>query len=338
MFSKRNKIILQTIVEQYTATAEPVGSKKIAKMHNLNLSPATIRSVMADLEDMGYLTQPHTSAGRIPTDKGFRFYVDSLLEVRGLSYAEKEKIKNQYQQEQMDINEVIKNTSCILSLLSQYAGLIMVPKLTNTVFKHIHFIKLKEHLILAIFVSKSGIVQNKIVGFQERITQEELDKITKYINELLTDLTLRELKKKIVQEMKKEKVLYDQLLSKALRLSKQVLDSEKESEIYIEGKTNILEQPEFADLEKMKAISKAFEEKNLLIKLLDKTMDREGIQVFIGFESECEEIQDCSLVASSYGSERYGLGTLGVLGPTRMDYSRVIPLVGYTAKSISRVL
>ncbi len=338
MLTERNKRILQIIVEQYTVAAEPVGSKRIAKKYGLNLSPATIRSAMADLEDMGYLTQPYTSAGRIPTDKGFRFYVDSLLEVRGLSYAEKERIETQYQQEQLDINEVMKDTSRILSLLSQYTGLVLAPKFTTTVFKRIHFIKLKEYLILVIFVSKSGIVQNKVIEFQERVTQEELDKITKYINELLTDLTLRELKEKIVQEMKKEKVLYDRLLSKALRLSKQVLDSEKESEIYIEGRTNILEQPEFADWEKMKAVLKAFEEKSLLIKLLDKTMAREGIQVFIGSESEFEEIQGCSLVASSYGSESYGLGTLGIIGPTRMDYSRVIPLVSYTAKSISQVL
>jgi heat-inducible transcriptional repressor len=338
MLSKRNKRILQTIVEQYTIAAGPISSRRIAKMYDFDLSPATIRSAMADLENMGYLTQPHTSAGRIPTDKGFRFYVDSLLEVRGLSYAERETIKTQYQQEQLDINEVMKNTSRVLSLLSQCTGLVLAPKFTNTVFKHIHFIKLKEYLILVIFISKSGIVQNKIIEFQEMVTQEELDKITKYINELLTDLTLIELKEKIVQEMKKEQVIYDRLLSKALRLSKQVLDSEKESELYVEGKTNILEQPEFADREKMKAILEALEEKSLLIKLLDKTMSREGIQVFIGSESKFKEIQGCSLVVSSYGSESYGLGTLGIIGPTRMDYSRVIPLVDYTAKSISQVL
>jgi len=206
MLSPRNKRILQIIVEQYTATAEPVGSKKIAKIYNLNLSPATIRNAMSELEEMGYLNQPYTSAGRVPTDKGFRLYVDNLLEIRGLSYAEKETIKTQYQQEQLDINEVMRNTSRILSFLSQYTGLVMVPRLTDTVFKDIHFIKLKEHLILAVFVSKSGLVQNKIIEFQEIVTQEELDKISKYINELLTELTLRELREKLVQEIKKEKV------------------------------------------------------------------------------------------------------------------------------------
>ncbi|MEW6614499.1 MAG: heat-inducible transcriptional repressor HrcA [Thermodesulfobacteriota bacterium] len=335
---ERSTNILHAVINEYILTGEPVGSRTISKKYKVDLSPASIRNIMADLEDMGLLFQPHTSAGRIPTDEGLRYYVDCILKVRKLTKQEKETIKSGYRPLNLEITDVMKETSLLLSKISRYTGIVLAPKFNNRIFKHIEFIKLKEKQILVVFVSKAGIIHNKVIEIEENLSQDELYKFTRYLNQILTDLTLREVREKIIDEMKKESNMYDRLLSRALKLSQKVFGNYPEDDIYIGGKCNIFDCPEFCDVEKMKTILRTFEEKNILIKLLDKAMEADGIQIFIGTESQFQEIEGCSIVISPYTWKDYAMGTLGVIGPTRMNYCDVVPIVDYTAKTVSKIM
>jgi heat-inducible transcriptional repressor len=334
----RDREVLEAIITDYIQTAEPVGSRTVSKKSEIRLSPATIRNVMADLEEMGFLIQPHTSAGRVPTDKAFRFYVDSILEVRQLKLADRGRIEMGFQDEGMDTNEIMKRASSLLSLLSRQTGVILAPRFGSNIFKHIEFIKLREKTILVIIVCKSGEVQNKLIESDEHMSQDELDKYSRYLTEFMGGLNLVEAKRKILEEIKKEKVLFDKLMYRALQLSQKALEDEGGGNLYIDGKTNILQSPEFTDLEKMRNLLQAFEEKTKIAKLLDKALLAEGMQIFIGAENEFNEMKDCSVIAAPYSRENFTLGTLGIIGPTRMDYPSIIPIVDYTARIVGKIL
>jgi len=338
LLSERSKNILRAAVSEYISVGEPVGSRTISKKYNVDLSPASIRNVMADLEEMEFLYQPHTSAGRIPTDKGLRYFVDYIIELRKLTKHEKERIDCRYQPLNFEIIDIMKETSSLLSTFSRCAGLVLSPKFDNVILKHIEFLKLKKNQILTIFVSNAGIVHNKIIEIEEELTQDQLYKFTRYLNELLTDLNLEEVREKIVNEMKKEKNMYDWMMSRALKLSEEIFRSSIEDVIYIDGTFNVFECPEFCDVEKMKTIFRAFEEKSILIKLLDQAMEGDGIQIFIGAENQFEEVHECSIVASPYTCKNSTVGTLGVIGPIRMNYFDIIPIVEYTAKAVSKLM
>lgn len=335
----RIKNILQAVIVQYIYTGEPVGSNMLNKKHIPEMSPATIRNIMSEMEEMGYLAQPHASAGRIPTDKGFRFYVDSILKIKELPPETMEKIRARCQRSK-EVENVMLNASSILSSLSDCMGIVLAPRFENIFIKHIEFIKLNKTQVMMLLVSNSGIVQNRVVRIEEDLRQHDLERMSAYLNGIAKGLTLRKLKAKIIQEMKKEKNLYDQLLAKALEISRVALDKDKNTDnIYVEGKTNILDQPEFIqDAEKMRLLFKTFEEKSILVKILDKAMGSEGVQIFIGSESGFNEINVCSIVTAPYSNNGNVLGTLGVVGPTRMNYSKVIPLVNYTAMLLSDIM
>lgn len=334
--SDRSKQILEAIIEDYIATAEPVGSRTISRKHGFSLSPATVRNVMADLEEMGFLASPHTSAGRIPTEKGYRFYVDSLLQ-GSRSENDFEKIINHYRVTGSDVGEILKQTSRMLSSLSSYMGVVLAPHFKATTFRHIDFVKLGGRRILAILVSQNGLVQNKLVESDEELSPEELIRMSNYLNGLLQGLPISQVKARIIEEMHKEKTLYDLLLSRALKLSEQTLEG-PDTDFFLEGQANILDHPEFADVTKMKEIFRAFEEKSHLVNLLDSCLNAEGIHIFIGSESHLSEMEGMSLITATYGSGKNVLGVLGVIGPTRMGYAKVIPIVDYTAKLVSRLL
>ncbi len=334
----RDREVLEAIITDYIQSAEPVGSRTVSKKSKIGLSPATIRNVMADLEEMGFLTQPHTSAGRVPTDRAFRFYVDSILEVRKLKLVDRGRIEMGFQDEGMDTNEIMKRASSLLSLLSKQTGVILAPRFGSNIFKHIEFIKLREKTILVIIVCKSGEVQNKLIESDEHMSQDELDKYSRYLTEIMGGLNLVEARRKILEEMKKEKVLIDKLMYRALQLSQKALEDEGGGDLYIEGKTYILQSPEFADLEKMRTLLQAFEEKTKIVKLLDKALLAQGMQIFIGAENEFNEMKDCSVIAAPYSRENFTLGTLGIIGPTRMDYPSIIPIVDYTARIVGKIL
>ena len=335
--TERSRQILEAIIEDYIITAEPVGSRTITRRHGLSLSPATVRNVMSDLEEMGFLVSPHTSAGRVPTDKAYRFYVDSLVGHNKIAREEREEIRKRCSLTGKDVGEVLKETSRMLSSVSHYMGIVMGPRFTANVFRHIEFVKLSGQRILAILVSQSGSVQNKIIETDEELQAADLTRMANYLNDILKGLTITQVKKRILEEMQEEKIRYDALLARALELSRQTLE-ETDVEVFIEGQANILDQPEFADVAKMKEIIRAFEEKGQLLALLERCMAAEGVQIFIGAESHLNRMSGMSLVTATYVTGKNTLGILGVIGPTRMGYAKIIPIVDYTAKQVSRLL
>jgi len=330
--------VLELAIEDFILSGDPVASKAISGKLGLHFSPATIRNIMADLEHQGFLYQPHTSAGRVPTEKGFRFYVDSILHIHELSGREQEQIRSRYENYPAEATDLLRETSRILSSSSRYLGVVWAPRMSSVVLQHIEFVKLKRHLTLAILVGTTGQVQNRFIGVEEDLTQSDLDHLSDYMNGFLTGLTLFQARERLLAQMKREKVAYDRLLEQALVLGEKALSSVDETDVFIEGRTNILQEPEFSDISRMTELFKAFEEKATLVKLLDKCMDLKGVQIAIGSESEVEEMEQCSVVTSTYSYRGEVLGALGVIGPRRMNYSRVIPLVGYTARLLTEIL
>ncbi|MBI5788769.1 MAG: heat-inducible transcription repressor HrcA [Candidatus Schekmanbacteria bacterium] len=338
---ERSQLILNAVISCYITTADPVGSRTLWKKYKLTVSPATVRNIMADLEEMGYLQHPHTSAGRIPTEMGYRFYVDALTKAK--SKADKiapqiKELSRWYSGGSKNADDLFKSLCRELSAISQYIGVITTPKWQNIIYKHIKFICLRENQYLVIFVTQNGIAQQRLIEVKEAYTQEQLDQMARCLNDNLNGQPLTQVRKKILELMAQEKDAYNRLLQDAVELSQGVLNNIAESKLYVEGELNMLNQPEFADIDKMKAIFRAFEEKHHLIKLLDKCLNDDGVNIFIGSENEADRMRDCSLVTATYRDHNQVVGTLGVIGPVRMPYSQVISLVEYAAKLLSEIL
>jgi heat-inducible transcriptional repressor len=337
--SNRAKTVLFTIITDFIRTGDPVGSRTISKRGTLDVSPATIRNIMADLEEIGLLAQPHTSAGRIPTERAYRFYVDSLVQVSDLTLTEEQMIEKSLNPPSREFKDVVRETSRVLSEMSRCVSMVSTPGFSETQFKYIDFVKLSENRILSILVSNTGMIYNKLILVEEEFSQEKLAWMSRYLNDILSDLTLREVRRRIVTEMQSEKNLYDSILMNALKMSRSLFDAEIiDDELFIEGSTYIFDYPEFTDINRMKEIFKTFENKNNLIKLLDKVARADGVKVYIGSETNIQTMRDCTLVASPYRKEGAILGSIGVIGPTRMDYAKVIPIVDFTAHLITRLL
>ncbi len=336
--SERMKKIMGAVVDDYIQTAEPVGSKLVSKRLDLGLSPATIRNIMSELEELGFLFQPHTSAGRVPTEKGLRFYVDYLLDVHELNEEERETIRSKYLGSQVEAEDLFRETSRILSSSSRHLGVVWAPKTSLVVLQHIEFVRLKRHWVMAILVSPTGLVYHRIVEVEEDFSQSELDHLSDHMNEFLSGLTLQQAKELLIEQMKEEKSIYDRLFDQAVRLVQAALSLDDEADVFIEGRTNIINEPDFGNISIMTDLFRAFEEKATLVRLLDKCMNPNGIRISIGSESEVQEMETCSLVTSTYSCRGEVLGALGVIGPRRMNYSRVIPLVDYTARLLTEIL
>jgi len=304
----------------------------------LHLSPASIRNIMVDLEEIGLVYQPHISAGRVPTEKGFRFYVDFILNVHELDERERQLIRSRVTSLQAETAGLFREASRILSSVSHHLGVVWAPRMELAVLQHIEFVKLKRHLILALLVNTSGIVQNRVIEAKEDYSQSELDSFSEYLNSFLSGLTLRQVREKILEQMRLEKIAYDRLFDQALKLSQKAFSSVEDADVFIDGRTNILEEPEFSDVSSMRDLFRAFEEKATMIRLLDKCLEPQGVKIAIGSESQIREMETCSLITSTYSLGGKVLGALGVIGPRRMNYSRVIPLVDYTAKLVTEIL
>jgi heat-inducible transcriptional repressor len=332
------KQILRMVVEDYSLTGEPVASRTISRQSNLNLSPATIRNIMSDLEDLGLLFQPHTSAGRVPTERGFRFYVDYILNIRELDDIERQVIRSQYALSQGEVTDLFRGTSRILSSASHYLGVVWAPRMNTVIFQHIEFVKMRRNLVLAILVTTTGLVHNRIIEVEKDFLQSELDHLSDYMNNLLTGLTLPQVREHLMDQMRIEKGEYDQLFEQALKLGAMAFSSLEETDVFIEGRTNMIEEPEFGGLSKMATLFRAFEEKATMVRILDKCLDPKGVHIAIGSESQIEEIEPCSLVTSTYSFRGEVLGAVGVIGPRRMNYSKIVPLVDYTARLLTEML
>jgi heat-inducible transcriptional repressor len=275
----------------------------------------------------------------VPTSRGLRFYVDSILEVGELDEQVKSQIRGSLRDPgPLEVGEVLKSAGKSLSTLSRQVAVVAAPNPEQEVFRHMEFILLHPGLILVVFVSRGGGVQNRVIEAEPEISREDLDKFTRYLNELLADLTLNEVKERVALEMTREKVKFDKVLSGALTLGSKALEPENDGDLYIEGQSNLMDSPEFADVERLRRIFQAFEQKSTLLRLLEKAMLAQGLQIFIGRESGDAGLEDLTAVTASYGGAKNPLGALGVIGPTRMDYSKVIPIVDYTARLVSRML
>jgi heat-inducible transcriptional repressor len=336
--TERDKSILSSIIREYVETGEPVGSRIIARKYLHTLSPATVRNGMADLEEMGLLYQPHVSAGRIPTPEAFRYYLNEIMEIRRLPRIEKSMISHHMTQRSGDIKETLKKASELLSSISQNASIVILPKFDTFFFKRIDFIRLNESRIMVVLVSRAGVVYNHIV-YGEDIAQHKLDQYANYLNETYADLTIREMRDRLVKEMSNEKARFDTLISQALNLGVTALKGVQDvPDIFIQGKEAVFSKPELADLNRLRDIVKAFEDKGRILTILNRVLEIPGVSVLLGEEMEHIGMDNFSMVASGYYRQNIPLGSLGVIGPIRMDYSRVIPLVGYMAKVLSDLL
>ncbi|GAB6060530.1 heat-inducible transcriptional repressor HrcA [Desulfonatronum parangueonense] len=330
--------VLVTLIEDYIQTAAPVGSRTIAKKSNLNLSPASIRNIMADLTEKGYLEQPHTSAGRIPSSQGFRFYVDSVLKYSPLSQEERNQLAASLGDEKLDVSELLRNASRLLSAYTRQVSMILAPKATNIGFKHIDFILLKAGLAMAILVVEGGIVRNKIVTVDPKLGTDDLTKYSNYLNQLFQGRTLSQVRSKLLQEMDAVQREYQAVSQQALVLAQQVFSENSPREMFVEGTVNFFTHPEFANPAKLQELLRMLEERTQLLELLDKVSKPEGISIVFGREEDQEGLREFTLISSPYLGQEDPLGVVGIIGPIRMDYAKVVPLVEFTAQIISRLL
>ncbi|MBI4010956.1 MAG: heat-inducible transcription repressor HrcA [Candidatus Rokubacteria bacterium] len=334
---ERARQVLQAVIFEYIVTAEPVGSRQVAKKYALGLSPATIRNTMADLEEMGYLTHPHTSAGRMPTDKAYRFYVDSLGGVAQLGRPEAMRLQRQMAATRSEIDELMESTSAQLSTLSHYAAVILAPPLRQTRLERIDLIPVEGDRALVVLATETGWGTSRILTLEETISPAELHEVARILTDRYGGLSFQEIRARLTDTAVPADAERIERLSTLL--ARKVFASLWDKNLFYSGAMNILDQPEFADISAMKAILRTFEEKHQLIELLTaRATTEDGVQVVIGSEMPYQEMQETSLVAASY---KYGdrvLGVLGVVGPRRMPYAKIVPLVDYTARLVSRRL
>ncbi|MFQ5847083.1 MAG: heat-inducible transcriptional repressor HrcA [Candidatus Methylomirabilales bacterium] len=336
--TERQREVLRAIIQDYISSAEPVGSRSVARKYGFRLSAATIRNVMADLAELGYLSQPHPSAGRVPTDLGYRCYVDSLMDRRPLTRAEATMIERQFRPVRGEMEDLMREATRLLSALSRAVGVVLAPRVDQLAVKRIEFVHLSAERVLVILITTSGQVQHRVVILDEVILQEDLNKIARLLNSLVEGMSLSQVRQLLVKKMAEEKARYDELLHRALKLGRESFAGDMEGEVYIGGTANIMHQPEFADVEKMRAIFLAFEETSKLVKILDQCLAQEELTILIGSENVVRELQRVSLVTAPYWCGEHLLGTLGVIGPTRMEYGKIVSLVDFTANLVSRAL
>jgi heat-inducible transcriptional repressor len=338
MLSERQRLILNAVINDYIQTAEPVGSRSLAKRYHLGVSPATIRNEMADLGEMGYLEQPHTSAGRIPSYKGYRYYVDCLMEVEKLTPEEEEELSQILQQRLERIDTVFRQASKALSNVSRYISLVMSPFVGQQIFCEMRLIPLDAHYAIILLFTDTGLVQNRIMEIPPGVLSAELDSIAQLFNRRLAGLPLEQINSIILQDIYQEFARKNEALQQVIERLLASLTYQSETEkVYLGGTTNILRQPEFNNVEKVRGLLQVLEEQELLCELLTADTSNE-IAVIIGEENKCLPMKGCSIVTARYAVDGKLVGTIGILGPTRMDYPKVISVVEFMQKLLSETL
>ena len=335
---ERTQLVLQGIINSYIETTEPVGSRTLSKQLSMPMSPATIRNIMSDLSELGFLIQTHTSAGRIPTDKAYRYYVDSLAVADSLTEEIRSRIQELSAEGVSQVEELLSNTTKILANLTHFACLVTAPKTAVSRLQRIEFIKVSTSKILVILVSKSGVVRNKLIETTEGISQDFLNSISAFLNEQFQNRSFREIRDQILQSMVEDKERYDRLLAQAVRLGKKAFEVSDPPELYMDGHLNLLMSAAFGSRNDLRGLMGTFDQKSRIMEVLDHTMNAEGVRIYIGIENDHEGLKDCTLVTANYRNENNVLGTLGVIGPTHMDYQRIIPVVDYTSKILSQAI
>jgi heat-inducible transcriptional repressor len=342
-FDDRSRELLSAAIKLYVATGEPVGSRTLSRVSREQLSPATIRNIMADLEEAGYLYQPHTSAGRVPTDKGYRFYVDSMLGQLRISKQDEVRIQRGLLEDEARLRteSLMERTSQLLSQVSENVGVVVSLTRGQDALDQIQFIKLSDGRVLVVTILEAGLVQNRIVRLEEEHTQDDLDKTARYLTANYRGMTLSSIRQSLLAQMSEEKALYDKLLTTAILVCGSALDSNDDADVYVDGAATIIDKPDFADTERMRSLFKMFEEKSRLVKIIDQCLLEPvhgGPHVQIGAETRTPWLRDCAVVATPLHLGDRRMGGIGVVVPSRMEYARVIGIVDYVAKLFERVL
>ncbi|MDF2839261.1 MAG: heat-inducible transcription repressor HrcA [Clostridia bacterium] len=332
----RKRLILQAIIEDYINTAEPVGSRTISKKYLTNTSPATIRNEMADLEEMGYIEQPHTSSGRIPSDKGYRLYVDQMMEQQAINKSQNDMIKKQFTDTLGEIDRLIKHASKMLSQMTQYTSIITTPQVKKTYLKHVQLIKVNSDTVLAVIITDAGIVKNSVLRLLGDIPNDALEKISSILNESLSGMCVEDIASIALQDIPGNYAGYQEVVKQILPELIQTLIYSDTVEIYHDGAANILNLPEFNDISKARTFLNTLEEKDLMFNILKDS--QENVSVSIGSENKYEQLQNCSLITATYKLNGKTIGSIGVIGPTRMEYSKVISVVDCMTNNLSDIL
>ena len=335
--NKRKLRILQAIIDDYIVSGEPVGSRTIAKKYDMGISSATIRNEMADLEEMGYLEQPHTSAGRIPSDKGYRLYVDRLIKIKKLNVAEAKYIKDLYAKKTNQLEQVIIQTSKLLSSLTNYTAVVLGPKMDRVLIKHIQIVPIDKRCALLILITNTGITKDAVISVPEGIDEDYLYRISNMLNHLFRDKSIEDIKLEPLLNIQRDMTLNREFFNSIIDALTTSIDVEEASEVYLGGAANIFNYPEYHDIIKAKEFFDLLEQKEFLYKLLVRSEDS-GVSVTIGQENQYKELQEYSIVTATYSAGGRTLGTLSIIGPTRMEYSKAISVMDFMGKTLSEYL
>ncbi len=336
MLEPRAQHLLKTLIERYIAEGQPVGSRILSRQSGLELSPATIRNVMADLEEMGFIASPHTSAGRVPTPKGYRFFVDTLLTVKPLEEAEISELQGQLQADRPQL--LVSAAAQMLSQLTHFAGVVSTSRRRDASFRHLEFMRLSDRRVLLIIVTPDGDVQNRILHTDHSYSPQQLLEASNFLNEHYAGQPLQTVRALLADELRQLREDVVQLMTAAVDAGNEALSDGGET-LVVSGETNLLHAEDLAsNMDRLRRLFEVFEQKGSLVHLLDVTHRAQGVHLFIGGESGLAPLDECSVIAASYEVDGRVIGTLGVIGPTRMAYERVIPIVDVTAKLLSNAL
>ncbi|ENH97521.1 heat-inducible transcription repressor [Gracilibacillus halophilus YIM-C55.5] len=333
MLTDRQVQVLQVIIDEFIQSAEPIGSRAIAKKEQVTFSPATIRNEMADLEDLGFIEKTHTSSGRIPSERGYRFYVDHLLSPTRLSESEMTIIRNSIRKEMLEFERVVQQSARVLSDLTNYTSMILGPEVFETTLKQIQIISLSEYTAVAILVTSTGHVEHRYFNVPASMKTNDLEKLVNILNDRLTDVPIIQLEEKLYGEIMVLLREHSDDYEMTYHYLKEALLDKQPVKLYMDGKTNILMQPEFNDVQKIQSLYTVMEKEDEMAHLLRTS--EQGMKVSIGHENQLDEMQDCSLITTTYSLGEGQIGTIALLGPTRMEYSRVITLLNVLSKRLT---
>ncbi len=334
----RARRILYAVVTEYVATGEPVGSRKLARRYGFNLSPATIRNVLADLEEAGLLQQPHTSAGRVPTASGYRLFIDALVQMRELSEAEQRRVRERLAGMDPVRDDVVAEVGRLLASFAGAAAVVAAPPPERSALSGLHFLPLDSARVLAVLVTRDGAIEHRVVAVEEPPERESLQRLNNFLAELAPGRTLAELREVLAERLEGSRAQAERLRTVAAALVGAAAEGDARPRMAIEGQELLFERPEFSDVEKVRSYLRTLEEHERLLDLLERTLQSSGVQVLIGEEAQLGELDDVSIVGAPFGTPHGGSGVLGVIGPSRMDYARVVPLVGFAARCMSELL
>jgi heat-inducible transcriptional repressor len=331
----RQSDVLVTIVEDYIATAAPVGSRTVARKSGLRLSAASMRNTMADLTEMGYLAQPHTSAGRIPTTEAFRFYLNTTLRPARLPDDSKRSIDDHLSHAGLELTDILAQASRLLSHFSHQVSLVVAPSKEEARWREIDFALVKPGLVLAVLILDGGVVQNKLVGAPGDLTADDLRAFANYLNAHYAGLTLVQARTRILAECREAGERLQDLYRRALLLAQDTFEPDAGREVFVDGASNLLAHSEFGSVERMRELLRLLEERSRLLDLVDRAIAERGVKVVLGDEADIEDLKECSIISSPYGSSGTAQGAVGVIGPLRMNYAALVPLVDHIARTLT---